>query len=246
MDSQDTITSFTKAIEDAMLDYESAVKAHLVNVANKASILQSFYSSTRFKQDKYDYREALRHDLDVATTVILRMRKHISDQKPSGEGFEKVLFQPDEDFNTSMVVVNELLNVKEYDWIPYLQLMNEVKERVFLNLNHLSDDERKIFLQSPLVIELGDGDVRSWRAHSQGSCKSTKNLIRQTQNLVKELARSKKTPVMIELVKISEFRMSIFCCSCHFWMRVRGRSVICAQLNSTHELSSNFSPTHVT
>ncbi|KAF8908299.1 hypothetical protein BGZ58_006113, partial [Dissophora ornata] len=65
-------------------------------------------------------------------------------------------------------------------------------------------------------------------------------------NLVKDLARSKKkTPVVIELVKIPEFRTSIFCCSCHFRMRVRGRSVICDECNwerdRDHNAATNMS-----
>ncbi|KAF9177953.1 hypothetical protein BGZ51_008235, partial [Haplosporangium sp. Z 767] len=258
--SQDTITPFTEAVEKAMQDCESAIEVHLVNVANEASILRSFYGSARFKQDKYDYREALRHDLDKATTAILRMRKHVPDRQPSDEDLEKVLFQLDEDIKSSMAVVNGLPNVKEYDWAPYLRLMDEVNRRSeieretllksksftrrrrkiarslykrgFLNLNTLPDDKRNTFLQSPLVIGLGDGDVRSWRGQSHSGSK--------------DLARSKKkTPVVIELVKIPEFRTSIFCCSCHFRMRVRGRSVICDECNwerdRDHNAATNMS-----
>ncbi|KAF8910782.1 hypothetical protein BGZ58_005905, partial [Dissophora ornata] len=93
----DAVTPFPKAVEKAMQDYESAIKVHLVNAANEASILRAFYGSARFKQDKYDYREALRHDLDKATTAILQMRKHVPDRQPSDEDLEKVLFQLDED-----------------------------------------------------------------------------------------------------------------------------------------------------
>ncbi|KAF9109300.1 hypothetical protein BGX27_007771 [Mortierella sp. AM989] len=272
--SQDTITPSTKAVEKAIQDYESAVKVHLVNVANEASTLRSFYDGARFKQDKYDYREALRHDLDKATTAILRMRKHVPDQQPSDEDLEKVLYQLDEDIDCSMAVVNGLPNVKEYNWASYLRLMDEVNKlsgieretllksksltrrrkkiarslykRGFLNLNTLPDDKCNAFLQSPLVIGLGDGDFRGWRGQSRGGSKFTKNLIRQTRNLVKDLARSKKKmPVVIELVKISEFRTSIFCCSCHFRMRVRGRSVICDECSwerdRDHNAATNMS-----
>ncbi|KAF9196269.1 hypothetical protein BGZ49_002869, partial [Haplosporangium sp. Z 27] len=83
--SQGTITPFIKAAEKAMQDYESAVKIHLVNVVNEASTLRSFYGSYRFKQDKYEYREALQHNLVKATTVILQMRKHVPDRQPSDE-----------------------------------------------------------------------------------------------------------------------------------------------------------------
>jgi hypothetical protein len=118
-----------------------------------------------------------------------------------------VLFQLDEDIESSMAVVNGSPNVKEYDWAPYLRLMDEVNKRSgieretllksksftkrrkkiarslykrgFLNLNTLPDDKRNAFLQSPLVIGLGDGDVRSWRGQSHGGSKFTRNLIRQ-------------------------------------------------------------------
>ncbi|KAF9436088.1 hypothetical protein BGZ76_004872, partial [Entomortierella beljakovae] len=66
-----------------------------------------------------------------------------------------------------------------------------------------------------------------------------------TQNLKKDLARSKKRPAVIELVKVSEFRTSIFCCSCHFRMRVRGRSVICDECSwerdRDHNAATNMS-----
>ena len=205
--SQDTITPFTKAVEKAMQDYESAVKVHLVNVAKEASTLRSFYGCARFKQDKYDYREALRHDLDMATTAILRMRKHVPDQQPSDEDLEKVLYQLDEDINSSMAFFDGLPNAKEYDWAPYLRLMDEVNKRPeieremllkskslmrrrkkiarslfkrgFLNLNTLPDDKRNAFLQSPLVIGLGDGDFRCWKGQSHGGSKFTRNLMQQ-------------------------------------------------------------------
>ncbi|KAI7816504.1 hypothetical protein BC939DRAFT_468965 [Gamsiella multidivaricata] len=198
--SQDTITPITKAVEKAMQDYESAVKVHLVNVAKKASTLRSFYGGARFKQDKYDYREALRHDLDKATTAILQMRKHVPDRQLSDKDLADVLHHLDDDIKGSMAFFDGLPNVKEYDWAPYLRLMDEVNkrpeierktllnsksltrrrkkiarslfERGFLNLNTLPDDKRNAFLQSPLVIGLGDGQ-------SHGGSKFTRNLIRQ-------------------------------------------------------------------
>ncbi|KAG0007574.1 hypothetical protein BGZ80_004494 [Entomortierella chlamydospora] len=189
--SQYAVESFATSVEEAIRNYESAVKAHLVNVASEASTLRSFYGSTRFKQDKYDYREAQRHDLDKAAAAILRMWKHVPDRQPSDEELEKVLDYIDEDIKSVMEVVNGLLNVKGYDWASYLQLMDEIKEhsgieretflksksvmrrrkkialslykRGFLDLNTLPDDKRNAFLQSPLVIGLGDGDFCSWR-----------------------------------------------------------------------------------
>ncbi|KAF8975178.1 hypothetical protein BGZ46_009369 [Entomortierella lignicola] len=83
--SKATQQSPATAVEKAMQGYESAVKIHLVNVANEASTLQSFYGSYRFKQDKYVYQEALRHDLDKATAAILQMRKHVPARQPSDE-----------------------------------------------------------------------------------------------------------------------------------------------------------------
>ncbi|KAF9993398.1 hypothetical protein BGZ79_001945, partial [Entomortierella chlamydospora] len=182
--SQYAVESFAASVEEAIRNYESAVKAHLVNVASEASTLRSFYGSTRFKQDKYDYREAQRHDLDKAAAAILRMWKHVPDRQPSDEELEKVLDYIDEDIKSVMEVVNGLLNVKGYDWASYLQLMDEIKEhsgieretflksksvmrrrkkialslykRGFLDLNTLPDDKRNAFLQSPLVIGLGD------------------------------------------------------------------------------------------
>ncbi|KAG0312802.1 hypothetical protein BGZ99_009260, partial [Dissophora globulifera] len=190
--SQDTIAPFTKAVEKAIQDYESAVKDHIVNVAKEASTLRSFYGGARFKQDKYDYRQALRHDLDRATTAILRMRKHVLDRQLSDKDIEDVLYHLEEDIKSSMAFFDGLPSVKEYDWTTYLRLMDE------------------------------------------------------TRNLVKDLARSKKkTPVKIELVKIPEFRTSIFCCSCHFRMRVRGRSVICDECSwerdRDHNAATNMS-----
>ena len=205
--SQDTITPITKAMEKAIQDYESAVKVHLVNVAKKASTLRSFYGGARFKQDKYDYREALRHDLDKATTAILQMRKHVPDRQLSDKNLADVLHHLDDDIKGSMAFFDGLPNVKEYDWAPYLRLMDEVNkrpeierktllksksltrrrkkiarslfERGFLNLNTLPDDKRNAFLQSPLVIGLGDGDFRGWKGQSHGGSKFTRNLIRQ-------------------------------------------------------------------
>ncbi|KAI7819791.1 hypothetical protein BC939DRAFT_459224 [Gamsiella multidivaricata] len=193
--SQDTITPITKAVEKAMQDYESAVKVHLVNVAKKASTLRSFYGGARFKQDKYDYREALRHDLDKATTAILQIRKHVPERQLSDKDLADVLHHLDDDIKGSMAFFDGLPNVKEYDWGPYLRLMDEVNKRPeierktllnsksltrrFLNLNTLPDDKRNAFLQSPLVIGLGDGDFRGWKGQSHGGSKFTRNLIRQ-------------------------------------------------------------------
>ncbi|KAF9401727.1 hypothetical protein BGZ76_007495, partial [Entomortierella beljakovae] len=132
------------ALEKAIQDYESAVTAHLVNVTNEASTLRSFYGSVRFKQDKYDYKEAMRHDLDKATTAILQLRKHVPDQQPSDEDLAKVLFQIDEDLKSSMEVVSGLPNGKKYDWASYLQLMDK--------LNKLQGIERETFLKSKLFI----------------------------------------------------------------------------------------------
>lgn len=205
--SQGAVEPFATAVEEAVHSYESAVKAHLFNVASEASTLRSFYGSTRFKQDKYDYREALRHDLDKATAAILRMRKYVPDRRPSDDDLEKVLDYVDEDIKSVMEVVNGLPNAKGYDWAPYLRLTNEVKDRSgtdretflksnlvmrrrrkialslykrgFLGLNTMPDVERDAFLRSPLVIGLGDGDFRSWKGHSRGGSKFAKNLIRQ-------------------------------------------------------------------
>lgn len=209
--SQDDMTLFPAALEKAAQDYESYVRAHLVNVAKEASTLRSFYGSARFKQDRFDYREALRHDLDKATTAILRMRKYVPDRQPTDEDLQKVLHQLDEDIESSMVVVDGLPNVKKYDWTPYLRVMDEVNKRSgleretllksksvtrslrkiarslykrgFLNLNTLPADKRSSFLQSPLVIGLGDGDFRSWRGHSHGGSKFTRNLFRQASTV---------------------------------------------------------------
>ncbi|KAI1315230.1 hypothetical protein EDD11_001062 [Mortierella claussenii] len=242
MEGDSGITSNSQdTMEKAMKDCESVVNAHLVNAANEASILRSFYSSTRFKQDRYDYREVLRYDLDKATTTILKMHNRSPDRQPS-----------DEDLETSMAVVEGMPNVKKYDWAPYKRLVDEVTELSgieretllkcksvtkrwkhcarplyklgFLNLNTLPDDKRNAFLQSPLVIGLGDGDFRGWKDLERGE---------------------KKVPVVIDLVKIPEFRTSIFCCSCHFRMRIRGRSVICDEYkwegDRDHNAATNMS-----
>ncbi|KAF8948831.1 hypothetical protein BGZ46_005291, partial [Entomortierella lignicola] len=164
-----TMPPFIKAIQE----YESNLNAQLINVTKDASILQSFYGSSKFKKDKYDFQQALRHDIDKATNAILKMRKHVPDLQPSDKHFEKKFFQLMEDIETSKLVVK---NAKGYDWEPYLKLMDE---RGFLGLSSLPHNERNNFLQSPLVIGLGDGDFRSWRDHGRGGNKFTKNLIRQ-------------------------------------------------------------------
>ncbi|KAF9926429.1 hypothetical protein FBU30_003994 [Linnemannia zychae] len=260
--SADTITLLVT--EKAMEDYESAVRDDLINQAKDASILRSFYGSIRFKQDLYGYREAQRHDLDKVTTAIQQMRKHVPEKQPSKEDFDKVLFQLDDDLKSSMAVVNGMSNVKEYNWTPYLRLMDEANKltgmecetplkskmwtrrrnkiarslykRGFIDLNALPDDKRNAILQPPLVIGLGDGDFRNWRRQIRGGSEFTRNLIRRSK---------KKTPPVIELVKIPEFRASIFCCSCHFRMKVRGRSVICDECNwerdRDHKAATNMS-----
>lgn len=207
--SYDGTMVFTKAVED----YESSFKAYVINVTSEASTLRSFYGGATFKQDKYKYRETLRHDLDKATTAILQMRNCVPDKQPSDEDLDAILFQLHEDIRSSQAFFDGLPNVKAYDWGLYQQLMSEVDQessqsgvdrkmvlesepimrrlkkiamslfkRGFLFKNTLPHRERMAFLQSPLVIGLGDGDFRSWSDHGRGGSKFTRNLIRQVSN----------------------------------------------------------------
>ncbi|KAG0052703.1 hypothetical protein BGZ83_002222, partial [Gryganskiella cystojenkinii] len=57
--------------------------------------------------------------------------------------------------------------------------------------------------------------------------------------LIKDLARSKEKPAAIELVKIPEFRTSVFCCSCHYRMKAEGRTVICEVCNWSRDRDHN-------
>lgn len=62
---------------------------------------------------------------------------------------------------------------------------------------------------------------------------------------MKDLARSKKNSPVIEMVKVPEFRSTIFCCSCHFRIRIEGRSVICDECkwkrDRDHNAATNMS-----
>ncbi|KAF9913591.1 hypothetical protein FBU30_003237, partial [Linnemannia zychae] len=136
--------ALSRAVRAATHDYEANLEDHLANVAKESSVLRSYYGSTKFKQDKFDYREALRHDLDKATTAVLRMRNHVPSRQPTADDLEKILFQLDEDIKTSMEVVNGLPNVKAYNWAPFVQLMDEVK-------NH-SGIEREVLLKSKSFV----------------------------------------------------------------------------------------------
>ncbi|KAG0349550.1 hypothetical protein BG004_004403 [Podila humilis] len=151
-----------------------------------------------------------------ATTALLQMRKYILHRQPTNEDLTKVLYQHDEDPQSSMTLVNGMSSAKEYDWAPYLRLTEEVNKR--------SGTDREAFLKS----------------------KSYTRRREKTENLIKDLTKNKtKILVVIELVKVPEFRTSIFCCSCHFRLKAHGWSVICDECkwerDRDHNAATNMS-----
>jgi hypothetical protein len=105
----------TNAMEKAILEFNSNLEAQLVSTAKESSTLRAFYSSERFKQDLYDYREACRHDLDKATTSILKLRSYVPDRQPTDEDLEKIIHAVDEDIDSAQLVVDGLPNTTKYD-----------------------------------------------------------------------------------------------------------------------------------
>ncbi|GJJ73957.1 hypothetical protein EMPS_06315 [Entomortierella parvispora] len=108
-----------------------------------------------------------------------------------------------------------------------------------MSKNQLSDEARREFLESPLIIGVGDGDYRKWKGQSRGCGQLIKNLIRQKRDLVKDLARGNTKSPVIELVKIPEFRTSVFCCSCLFRGKEEGRSIVCKECDKSRDRDHN-------
>ncbi|GJJ77959.1 hypothetical protein EMPS_10318 [Entomortierella parvispora] len=260
--------TLTAAMIQAAQEFESAVKTHIVSQAKESPILRSYYGSVEFKKDRYHYREAIRHDLDSATTAVLKMRHFVPDRQPTADDLRRIINTVLEDPGKAKKDVEALPGVKSYDWISYQNAMKDsgqlsgdelhaflssdpvVKslekmarslfKRGYLSLNRLSDHDRNEFLASPFIIGVGDGDYRRWKGQSHGCGKFTENLIRQRRDLAKDLARNKeKRPTVIKLVKMPEFRSSVFCCSCHFRVKEEGRSVICDECHKSRDRDHN-------
>ncbi|GJJ77490.1 hypothetical protein EMPS_09849 [Entomortierella parvispora] len=219
--------TLTAAMIQAAQEFESAVKTHIVSQAKESPTLRSYYGSVKFKKDKYDYHEAIRHDLDSATTAVLKMRHFVPDRQPTADDLQKII-------NT--VLEDPRKAKKDVEALPG----DPVVKRGYLSLNRLSDHDRNEFLASPFIIGVGDDDYRRWKGQSRGCGKFTENLIRQRRDLAKDLARNKeKRPTVIKLVKMPEFRSSVFCCSCHFSVKEEGLSVICDECHKSRDRDHN-------
>ena len=195
--------NLTQAMDKAAEEYKSSVMAHIVSEGKASSVLRNFYGGTRFKKDTHDYREAIRHDLDKATTAVLNMRKFVPDRQPTKDDFLDILRSVENDVEAAKRFAEELPSAQKYDITPLLDAIQEARDlsgmerdkffkskrmvnkarslykRGYLNRNQLPDDKREAFLASPLIIGIGDGDFRGWRGQGRGTSKFTMNLIRR-------------------------------------------------------------------
>ncbi|GJJ77078.1 hypothetical protein EMPS_09437 [Entomortierella parvispora] len=259
--------SLNTAMKAAVHEYEETVKAHIISQAKESSALRNFYGTKKFKRDKYDYREAIRHDLDKSSTAILNMRHCVPHPQATDADLLSIISAVQEDFEGARHTVSKLPRGKQFDWNSYSRVMdnadrlqgderstflasaNATKDLVktaqslykvgYMSKNQLSDEARREFLESPLIIGVGDGDYRKWRGQSRGCGQLIKNLIRQKRDLVKDLARGNTKSPVIELVKIPEFRTSVFCCSCLFRGKEEGRSIVCKECDKSRDRDHN-------
>lgn len=147
-----------------------ALLEHICSDAKESPLLRDFYGGETFKKNKYDYRQAIRHDLDKATTAVLKMRHLVPDRHPSEANLERIQ--------------NELQFVNPSKWhidpdAKIGAISKSLFKQGFLDLKDVSLDDRQVFLSSPLIIGIGDGDFRKWGGQNRGAGKFLRNLIRQ-------------------------------------------------------------------
>lgn len=134
------MNTLTTAMVQAVQEFGSMVRTHIVSQAKESPILQRYYGSVKFKRDKHDYREAIRHDLDKATTAILKMRHYVPDRQPTADDVQSIIKSVLADPEKAKMDVEELPGVKSYDWKSYQNAM--------AGSGHLSVDELLEFLKS--------------------------------------------------------------------------------------------------
>lgn len=134
------MNTLTTAMVQAVQEFDSMVRTHIVSQAKESPILRRYYGSVKFKRDKHDYREAIRHDLDKATTAILKMRHYVPDRQPTADDVQSIIKSVLADPEKAKMDVEELPGVKSYDWKSYQNGM--------AGSGHLSVDELHEFLKS--------------------------------------------------------------------------------------------------
>jgi hypothetical protein len=194
--------TLAQAMDKAVRDHKSNVESYIISQARESSALRAYYGRDTFKRDKYNYREAIRHDLDKATTAVLDMRKCVPDRQPTDEDLQTIIHSVQSNIEEAKRFTEGLSSFNHYDWTSYLERMNKASmlsevergpavlktsvkmarslfKRGYLGLSRLSDDMSEAFLASPLIIGIGDGDFRKWGGQSRGVGKFVNNLIRQ-------------------------------------------------------------------
>ena len=149
---------------------QSAVNDYLDSQIRNGQSLRDYYGSDVFKKDKFEYRQAMQHDMDKAVTAVMDMRHLVTPVKPTENHLDQIQ--------------DELRFIDSDHWRinPAAKPPAQAKSlfhQGYRDFKYQPRETREEYLSSPLIIGVGDGDYRKWGGQARSSGKFLQALIRR-------------------------------------------------------------------